>query len=96
MTGAEPRAEIRLETNKGDISVRAAGVTSTAVAVERQPAGMEAAKLYAVRVEEPVQTMLVAEKGPNKFSALTILESLSRGEISVDEAETLLRSLEQG
>ncbi|HSN76073.1 MAG TPA: DUF4097 family beta strand repeat-containing protein [Anaerolineae bacterium] len=96
--GDEPRAEIRLETNKGDISVRVAGVPSTAVAValERQPAAMGAETLYAVRVEQPVQPMLVAEKGSDKRSALTILESLSRGEISVDEAETLLRSLEQG
>jgi DUF4097 and DUF4098 domain-containing protein YvlB len=94
--GDEPRAEIRLETTKGDISVRAAGAMSTAVAVERRPAGVEAETRVAVRVEPPSQPMLAAEKGPDKRSALTILESLSRGEISVDEAETLLRSLEQG
>jgi DUF4097 and DUF4098 domain-containing protein YvlB len=94
--GDEPRAEIRLETNKGDISVRAAGVGSTAVTVERQPTGMKAETLYAVRVEQPVQPAAIAHKGPDKSSALTILESLSRGEISVDEAEALLRSLEQG
>ena len=93
--GDEPRAEIRLETNKGDISVRAAGVMSTAVAVERQPTGAEIETTYAVRVEQPVPSSPVAPKGPDKSSALTILESLSRGEISVDEAETLLRSLEQ-
>jgi DUF4097 and DUF4098 domain-containing protein YvlB len=98
VTGDEPRAEIRLETNKGDISVRAASATSTAVAVAvgRQPASREAETLVDGRVEQPLQPILIAEKGPDKRSALTILESLSRGEISVDEAETLLRSLEQG
>lgn len=92
--GDEPRAEIRLETTKGDISVRAAGTPSTAVTVGRQPADMEAETMYAVRVEQPVQPMVVAEKESDKRSALTILESLARGEISVDEAETLLRSLD--
>ncbi len=93
--GDEPRAEIRLETNKGDIRVRAAGVTSTVVAVDRQPAGRGAETLYAVRVEQPLQPMVVAEKGSDKSSALAVLESLARGELSVDEAETLLRALEQ-
>lgn len=92
--GDEPRAEIRLETNKGDISVRAAGALTTAVTLERQPAGIETETLYAVRVEQPVQPLAVAEKESDKRSALTILESLARGELSVDEAETLLRSLE--
>jgi DUF4097 and DUF4098 domain-containing protein YvlB len=98
VTGDEPRAEIRLETNKGDISVRAASATSTAVAVAvgRQPASREAETLVDGRVEQPLQPILIAEKGPDKRSALTILESLSRGEISGDEAETLLRSVEQG
>lgn len=89
--GEEPRAEIRLETNKGDISVRAASVASPVVAVERQPASTETEMLYAVRVEQPAP---VVEASPDQRSALTILESLSRGEISVDEAEALLRSLE--
>lgn len=93
--GDEPRAEIRLETNKGDIRVRATGAISSAVALERQPAAMGAETLYAVRVEQPVRPMLAVEKGSDKRSALTILESLARGEISVDEAETLLRSLEE-
>jgi DUF4097 and DUF4098 domain-containing protein YvlB len=94
--GDEPRAEIRLETTKGDISVRAAGVTSTAVGVERRPTDAERETRVAVRVEPPSQPMLDPQTGSDKRSALTILESLSRGEISVDEAETLLRSLEQG
>ena len=93
--GDEPRAEIRLETNKGDIRVRATGAISSTVALERQPAAMGAETLYAVRVEQPVQPMLAADKESDKRSALTILESLARGEISVDEAETLLRSLEE-
>lgn len=86
--GDEPRAEVRLETIKGDISVRAAGAAAPAVALERQPAVMETGTLYAVRVEQPAPS-------PAANQALTVLESLARGEISVDEAETLLRSLEQ-
>jgi hypothetical protein len=35
-----------------------------------------------------------AEQTGAKATALAILESLSRGELSVDEAEALLRSLE--
>jgi DUF4097 and DUF4098 domain-containing protein YvlB len=92
--GDEPRAEIRLETTKGDISVRSAMVTSTAMTAERWTADMEAETRVAVRVEPPSQPLLATEKGPDKRSALTILESLARGEISVDEAEALLRSLE--
>jgi DUF4097 and DUF4098 domain-containing protein YvlB len=93
--GDDPRAEIRLETTKGDISVRATGVMSTAVAVERRPTGPEVETTYAVRGEQPVPSPGVVQMAPEKSSALAILESLSRSEISVDEAETLLRSLEQ-
>ncbi len=93
--GDEPRAEIRLETTKGDISVRAAGATSTAVALERQPIGTELETTHAGHVELPAPSSRAVQAGLDKSSALTILESLSRGEISVDEAEALLRSLEQ-
>jgi DUF4097 and DUF4098 domain-containing protein YvlB len=93
--GDEPRAEIRLETTKGDIGVRSAGLTATTVLVERPPAGKETAVQYPVRVETSVEPSSIAQSLPQKGSAMSILESLSRGEISVDEAEELLRLLEE-
>ncbi len=94
--GEEPRAEIRLETVKGDISVRAAGSTAMVVpgAIEGQPATQLMPPL-AVRVEPPAPPALTAKPGPERNTALTVLESLARGEISMDDAETLLKSLEK-
>jgi DUF4097 and DUF4098 domain-containing protein YvlB len=92
--GDEPRAEIRLETTKGDINVRSAGLTATTVLVERPVTGMETAVQYPVSVETSVELPSIAQSPPQKGSAMSILESLARGEISVDEAEALLRLLE--
>jgi DUF4097 and DUF4098 domain-containing protein YvlB len=95
--GEEPRAEVRLDTGKGDINIHARDAVAPPLPVVtvQQPvdAGKEA--LYAVRVETPEEPPQLAQKGSGHSSALTILESLSRGEISVDEAETLLRTLDQ-
>lgn len=92
--GDEPRAEIRLETTKGDISVRTVGAAP--MGVQRQPANAESAWPVTVRVEQPAQPVPVAGQSPAQSTAFTVLESLSRGEISVEEAEALLRSLERG
>ncbi len=87
--GDEPRAEVLLETGHGDISVRVVGAP--------QPAAKEWANaelVTASSVPEPPKTALATPPGDTKATALAILESLARGELSVDEAEALLRSLE--
>lgn len=86
--GNEPRAEILLETGKGDISVRTLRAPATTVVVEPPTHAMPETK----RPPEPAPIEMVLAS--SSATALTILESLSRGEISVSEAETLLRSLE--
>jgi DUF4097 and DUF4098 domain-containing protein YvlB len=86
VTGEEPRAEILLETGKGDIIVRMAGPAPAAVA---QPPTQ-------VTVEAPQALQERNEPSIPQITAMSVLESLARGEISVDEAETLLRSLEEG
>lgn len=91
--GDEPRADIRLETTKGDISVRTDGAAP--LAVQRQPAVAASDMPVTVRVEQPVQPILATGQSPAKSTAFLVLESLARGEISVDEAETLLQSLPQ-
>lgn len=62
-------------------------------AIEGQPATQLMPPL-AVRVEPPAPPALMAKPGPERNTALAVLESLARGEISVDDAETLLKSLE--
>ena len=90
--GGEPRAEILLETSHGDISVRVAGA----------PLPLPAASAWTSAIAEPVavpvlptaQTSLAVPPSDPKATALAVLESLSRGELTVDEAEALLRSIE--
>jgi DUF4097 and DUF4098 domain-containing protein YvlB len=89
--GDEPRAEILLDTGHGDISVR------LAVAPLQAPATTEWAIAEPVSVPVvPVaqKTSIATPQADTKATALAILESLSRGELAVDEAEALLRSLE--
>lgn len=87
VVGEEPRAEIRLETIKGDIAIRAAGAAEPPLSIEVSRETLAAGRAQLPGAEAPA----VPSAGPT--SALAILESLARGEISVDEAEMLLRSL---
>ena len=86
--GDEPRAEILLETGHGDISVRLAGTPLQA------PATIERAIAEPVPAAPEIRTPTITPQGDPKATALAVLESLSRGELSVTEAEALLRSLE--
>ena len=86
--GDEPRAEILLETGHGDISVRLAGTPLQA------PATIERAIAEPVPATPEIRTPTIAPQADPKATALAVLESLSRGELSVTEAEALLRSLE--
>lgn len=89
--GDEPRAEILLDTGHGDISVRVDGAPLQAP-VTTEWAIAETILTPAVPA---TQKMSIATPQPDtKATALAILESLSRGELGVDEAEALLRSLE--
>lgn len=81
--GEEPRAEIMLETVQGDIRLHVSGPATT-VSVET-PAVSTALQTAGAAPATP-------QPAPN-LSALSILESLARAEISVDEAEALLRTL---
>lgn len=89
--GEEPRADIHLETVIGDIHVRLAGQAP-------------ASSAQALDQPQEVATAMVAEPGglgrvspsaeeSDGGTTLAILESLAQGELSVDEAEALLRSL---
>ena len=88
--GDEPRAEILLETGHGDISVRLAGAPLQA------PATTEWIHAVAelVPAAPAIRTPTIVQQADPKATALAVLESLSRGELSVTEAEALLRSLE--
>ena len=88
--GDEPRAEILLDTGHGDISVRLAGAPLQA------PATTEWATAIAelVPTASETRTPVIAVQTDPQGTALAILESLSRGELNVAEAEALLRSLE--
>ena len=90
VTGDEPRAEILLETGHGDISVRLAGAPLQApVTTEWIHAVAEL-----VPAAPEIRTPTIVPQADSKTTALAVLESLSRGELSVTEAEALLRSLE--
>jgi hypothetical protein len=82
--GEEPRADISLETIMGDIRVRAPGATA---APSAGPAAID------VRAVELPVAMAPATVRQTDATVMTVLESLARQEISVDEAETLLQSL---
>ena len=88
--GDEPRAEILLDTGHGDISVRLAGAPLQA------PATTEVIHAVAelVPAAPEIRTPTITPQADPKATALAVLESLSRGELSVTEAEALLRSLE--
>ena len=92
--GDEPRAEVELETGKGDISVRTYGPARATKAVE-QP-------VYTAEIVEagsgtpqlpPTQPAIVPATRPNGAATMAVLESLSKGEISVSEAEMLLKAI---
>lgn len=88
--GDEPRAEILLDTGHGDIKVRVAGAPVQAPATTEW--------IHAVAEPVPavpeIRTPMIVPQSDPKATALAVLESLSRGELSVTEAEALLRSLE--
>jgi len=88
--GDEPRAEILLDTGHGDISVRLAG------APLQPPATTERMTAIAEPIPAAPDTRMpaIAPQTSPQGTALAVLESLSRGELNVAEAEALLRSLE--
>ncbi len=90
VSGDEPRADILLETGHGDISIRLAGAPLQA------PATTEVIHAVAelVPAVPEIRTPTIVPQTDSKATALAVLESLSRGELSVTEAEALLRSLE--
>ncbi len=97
VVGNEPRAEIRLDTIKGDISVQADGATTAAtpVAVQEHRVVVHMGGPQSAGLEPYGAPAAAIEAGPAQVTALSVLESLARGEISVDEAETLLRALDR-
>lgn len=82
--GDEPRADISLETVVGDIRVTAPG------AVAAPSRGTAAIDVRAVELPHDTAPATVRR---TDATVMTVLESLARQEISVDEAETLLQSL---
>lgn len=88
--GDEPRAEILLDTGHGDIAIRMIGAPAPAAATAEW-AVAEAVPAAAAALS---QAPTASPQADTKATALAILESLSRGELSVDEAEALLRSLD--
>ena len=105
--GEDPRAEIELETGHGDIGAHLYGAPP---AVAGELPGLAAdvplpapdrprAETPEVPAEPTVPTPPSTPPPPpakteSNTTALRILESLAQGEISVQEAESLLRSLE--
>ncbi len=95
--GEEPRAEIRLDTIKGDLSVQIDGAASVAapVAVQEHRVLVQMEGPRGAGIEPYAAPAAVIEAAPAQSTALSVLESLARGEISVDEAEALLKALER-
>jgi hypothetical protein len=95
--GEEPRAEIRLDTIKGDLTVQADGAATAAapVAVQEHRVLVQMEGPQGAGIEPYAAPVAVIEAGPAQGTALSVLESLARGEVSVDEAEALLRALER-
>lgn len=96
--GEEPRAEIRLDAIRGDISVRADSLATPSAAApgRRTVVQVETPPVPVIELPAaPAPPALPAEPAPDQSTALSVLESLARGEISVDEAEMLLRSLDR-
>ena len=95
--GDEPRAEIRLDTIKGDINVQveSAAPAAAPLAIQERPevAALEAPQ--SASLSPTAAPTAAVEARPAQATVLGVLESLSRGEITIDEAETLLQSLEQ-
>ena len=88
--GDKPRAEILLETGHGDIDVRVAGAPLQA------PTTTEWMRPVAEPMPAAPETKIpaIAPQTDPKGTTFAVLESLSRGELNVAEAEALLRSLE--
>lgn len=95
--GEEPRAEIRLDTIKGDISVQveSAAPATPAVAIPEHSVAARVETPQSVGLHPTAAPVAAAKVGPAQATVLSVLESLSRGDINLEEAETLLRSLEQ-
>ena len=95
--GEEPRAEIRLDTIKGDINVQMEGATNAVapVAVQEHRVVVQMEGPQSAGLEPYAAPAAVIEAGAAQITALSVLESLARGEISVDEAETLLKALDR-
>jgi DUF4097 and DUF4098 domain-containing protein YvlB len=98
VSGEEPRADIRLETVLGDIRVTAAIPERTAPppAATRDAIPLPApAVTPPAALAEPLRSPAEPQVAPPAYkTAMEVLESLARREITVDEAEALLRSLE--
>jgi DUF4097 and DUF4098 domain-containing protein YvlB len=104
VVGDEPRAEIKLETYKGDITVRTSersvlmATLPTQVTVEAPPAPSTPprAPFPTWAPVPPTPPTLPASTAPAApgLTAMSVLESLERGEINADEAEALLRALD--
>ena len=88
--GDEPRAEVILETGKGDITIRASGPMPVAVGQQVAVAEVVASQALDLASSQPVPATRMA---PSRDVTMGVLESLARGEISVDEAEMLLKAL---
>lgn len=89
--GEEPRADIQLETVIGDIHVRLAGqAPASSPPAEDLPSEVVTAM---VGEADDVGSVVTPAEEADGSTTLSILESLARGELSVDEAEILLHSL---
>ena len=88
--GDEPRAEVILESGKGDIAVRASGPMPVAAGQQVAVAEVVASQVLDWPSSQPVPATRTA---PTRDVTMGVLESLSRGEISVDEAEMLLKAM---
>ena len=89
--GDEPRAEVTLETGKGDIAVRAGGPMPVAVGQPVAVAEVGAPGALELAPSQPAPATRTTP--PGRDVTMGVLESLSRGEISVDEAELLLQAM---
>ncbi|MCB0230848.1 MAG: hypothetical protein KDH90_17320, partial [Anaerolineae bacterium] len=81
---------VMLESGKGDIAVRASGPMPVAAGQQVAVAEVVASQALDWPSSQPVPATRTA---PTRDVTMGVLESLSRGEISVDEAEMLLKAM---
>lgn len=94
--GDEPRAEVTVETGKGDIAVRTGASSPVVVGQPVAVAEIAASRALELPPSQPaptIPTAPTAQPMPDRDAAMRVLESLARGEISVAEAEMLLQAL---